>query len=248
MAISVDDVYQKVLAVANKEQRGYITPQEFNLFADHSQKEIFEQYFYDLNQFNRIPGNSMGHSDMKDVIESKISAFEIWTDIANTIFDTAGNIDLGQFSLYRIVEVMVDYSSNDNVAAPKEYKLVEEVTAKEYTKYSNSPLAKESEKRPVYIHDAFGFDRIKIIPPATGGVKINYIKKPSTPKWGYVVSQNSNTALWNPGASTDFELHPSEESELVYKILKLAGISMVRDDIMRAGQGMESVQIQQEKQ
>ena len=48
MAISVDRVYQKVLALANKEQRGYITPQEFNLFADHAQMEIFEQYFYDL--------------------------------------------------------------------------------------------------------------------------------------------------------------------------------------------------------
>ena len=43
MAISVDTVYQKVLALANKEQRGYITPQEFNLYADHAQKEIFEQ-------------------------------------------------------------------------------------------------------------------------------------------------------------------------------------------------------------
>ena len=37
MAVSVDRVYQKVLALANKEQRGYITPQEFNLFADHAQ-------------------------------------------------------------------------------------------------------------------------------------------------------------------------------------------------------------------
>ena len=51
--VSVDRVYQKVLAIANKEQRGYITPQEFNLFADHAQKEIFEQYFYDLSQLKR---------------------------------------------------------------------------------------------------------------------------------------------------------------------------------------------------
>ena len=43
--VSVDAVYQKVLAIANKEQRGYITPQEFNLFADHAQMEIFDQYF-----------------------------------------------------------------------------------------------------------------------------------------------------------------------------------------------------------
>ena len=41
--VRVDNVYQKVLALANKEQRGYITPQEFNLFADLAQMEIFEQ-------------------------------------------------------------------------------------------------------------------------------------------------------------------------------------------------------------
>ena len=73
MAISVDRVYQTVLAIANKEQRGYITPQEFNLFANHAQNEIFEQYFYDLNQFRRIPGNSTVTSDPRDIIEEKIS-------------------------------------------------------------------------------------------------------------------------------------------------------------------------------
>ena len=57
MAVSVDTVYQRVLALANKEQRGYITPQEFNLFANQAQMDIFEQYFYDINQFGKIPGN-----------------------------------------------------------------------------------------------------------------------------------------------------------------------------------------------
>ena len=58
MAIKmIDTVYQTVLAIANKEQRGYITPQEFNLFANHAQADIFEQYFCDLNQFKRVPRN-----------------------------------------------------------------------------------------------------------------------------------------------------------------------------------------------
>ena len=34
MPINVDTVYQKVLTIANKEQRGYITPQEFNLYSN----------------------------------------------------------------------------------------------------------------------------------------------------------------------------------------------------------------------
>ena len=47
MAVNIDRVYQKVLAIANKEQRGYITPQEFNLMADKAQMEIFNNYFHD---------------------------------------------------------------------------------------------------------------------------------------------------------------------------------------------------------
>ena len=62
--VSVDNVYQKVLALANKEQRGYITPQEFNLFADHAQMDIFEQYFYDLEQRQRGIGNELDYGDI----------------------------------------------------------------------------------------------------------------------------------------------------------------------------------------
>ena len=50
------------------------------------------------------------------------------------------------------------------------------------------------------------------------------------------------------GKTTHFELHPAEESELVYKILKFAGIPMAKLDIMRAGQVQEQSQQQQEKQ
>ena len=41
MAVNIDTVYQRVLAVANKEQRGYITPQEYNLYANQVQMDIF---------------------------------------------------------------------------------------------------------------------------------------------------------------------------------------------------------------
>ncbi len=77
MAVSVDRVYQTVLAIANKEQRGYITPQEFNLFANQAQNEIFEQYFHDLKLFLRIPGNKTVTSDPREMIEEKISIFRV---------------------------------------------------------------------------------------------------------------------------------------------------------------------------
>ena len=67
--VNIDTVYQRVLTLANKEQRGYITPQEFNLLANQAQMNIFEQYFYDINQFQRMPGNDTGHSDVLAILE-----------------------------------------------------------------------------------------------------------------------------------------------------------------------------------
>ena len=83
--VNIDTVYQKVLAIANKEQRGYITPQEFNLFADYAQKDIFEKYFYDVNQFKRVPGNSTDYSNMLNNLEEKISLFEIFDELLNVV-------------------------------------------------------------------------------------------------------------------------------------------------------------------
>ena len=65
--VRVDTVYQRVLAIANKEQRGYVTPLEFNLYANQAQMDIYEQYFYDLNQFSRVPGNDTEYSDIVNI-------------------------------------------------------------------------------------------------------------------------------------------------------------------------------------
>ena len=81
MAVSIDTVYQRVLAILNKEQRGYVTPQQFNLFANQAQLDIFEQYFYDINQFGRVPGNDTEFSDMLNILNEKISIFEVNDDM-----------------------------------------------------------------------------------------------------------------------------------------------------------------------
>ena len=91
MAINIDKVYQRVLAIANKEQRGYITPQEFNLFANQAQMNIFEQYFYDINQFDRTRGNSTEYADISSILEEKIAPFKVNNQSA-IVTDTAANL------------------------------------------------------------------------------------------------------------------------------------------------------------
>ena len=82
MPVPIDTVYQRVLTLANKEQRGYITPQEFNLLANQAQMEIFEQYFYDIKTYTVLPGNTEEYSDPLNVLYEKISEFETTQDDA----------------------------------------------------------------------------------------------------------------------------------------------------------------------
>jgi hypothetical protein len=90
MAVSVDTVYQRVLAIANKEQRGYITPQEFNLLANQAQMEIFEQYFYDINQFERVRPNDTEYSNPLHILEEKISLFKVSQNVFTLLSNTPG--------------------------------------------------------------------------------------------------------------------------------------------------------------
>jgi hypothetical protein len=76
MAINVNTVYQTVLLILNKEQRGYLTPLEFNKTGTQAQLEIFENYFDSLNQQIRIPQTDTDYADRVVNLDEKISIFK----------------------------------------------------------------------------------------------------------------------------------------------------------------------------
>jgi hypothetical protein len=76
MAINVDTVYKTVLLILNKEQRGYMTPDEFNKVATQVQLEIFESYFDSLNQQLRVPDNDSEYADRIKNIDGELSIFK----------------------------------------------------------------------------------------------------------------------------------------------------------------------------
>tara|TARA_R110002167_G_scaffold122228_3_gene300657 strand:- start:844 stop:1575 length:732 start_codon:yes stop_codon:yes gene_type:complete len=242
MAVSVDTVYQTVLALANKEQRGYITPQEFNLFANHAQQDIFEQYFYDLNQFKRVPGNNDTETDVVTLIEDKISLFStnatLFTssdDGVNSKFELPEDNTMVNTtnSFYRLVDIRTSGGV-----------IVNKLSRKDFWLANQSPLTRGSNARPnFYIQQ----NNIWVnAPTMVNKIVVNYIRKPLLPKWGYVVVGGS--AMYNSdGGTQDFELHPSEEQNLVIKIAKLAGIAIKDAGLAQAAAQQEVSNIQQEK-
>ena len=242
MAVSIDNVYQKVLAIANKEQRGYITPQEFNLFANQAQMEIFEQYFYDINQFSRVVGNETEYSDMVSLLEEKISKFEKFKQAVSSV---SGNEITLPADVHRLGTVFYAVGSAYDVE-------VEKVGKKDLEYMSRTALYAPVESRPVYTRKSNTL--LKLFPASpstsysTSTVTCNYIAKPATVKWTYVVINNK--AIHNSSASdlVNFELHESEENELVFKILGLAGVSIQDYNLTQIANTKEAATVSQQKQ
>jgi hypothetical protein len=134
------------------------------------------------------------------------------------------------------------------------------LSPKEYSLRSRSSLTKPSNSRPVFIKYNNGYDRIKIYPhpvnsdgtpitvldPQSPRVRADYTRKPTKPNWAYVVINNK--PLYNTTSAVDFELHASEEAELVYRILSLAGVAIEKTQLSQVAGALGSAQIQQEKQ
>jgi len=77
-------------------------------------------------------------------------------------------------------------------------------------------------------------------------VRVDYIRNPKTPNWSYIMVNEK--ALYNSTASIDFDLHSAEESELVYRILALAGIAINKPQLTQVAAALEQAKVQQEKQ
>lgn len=235
MAINVDTVYQKVQSILNKEQRGFLSPQKFNLHANHVQLDIFEQYLYDLAQFIRVPGNSTEYSDIISVLEQKISLFE--TESTTPTFNTP------YFALpsdcYRLGSVF--YGQNE--CTP--------VTRKEYNYIMKSPIGRPDDTRPIFIKDINGIkvsgtslftDAI----PSANPITMQYVKIPADPVWGY--TELFGVESYNASTSTNFELDPSEETDLVIKILALAGLEIKDLSVYQVAEQTDMTESQLEKQ
>jgi hypothetical protein len=238
--VNIDTVYQRVLALANKEQRGYITPLEFNLLANQAQMDIFEQYFYDLNQFALEKESGIEFSSTIDTLDEKIEIFQL-----STVTDQT---NIGAFfpsDMYKLGAIRLIISPAPGLNAV----LIEHVSQDKFLKVLNSPLTTPSNNRPIYFRQGDLFivwgDNKGILPPCTNCISINYIRQPNSVEWGYNVVVDE--ALYNSGKSTNFELHSSEQTKLVIKILELAGIVINKPGLVSIAAQKEASKVQQEK-
>jgi hypothetical protein len=211
MAVSVNTVYRTVLLILNKEQRGYLTPDEFNKTAAQVQLDIFNEYFEDLNQQLRVPGNDSEYSDRIKNLEEKIAIFQS----SGTCNAVTGGFRLpiltSPYEFYKLGTVIY----NDE-------KEIQYVQPNELLEFNLSPITKPSKYWPVYTYKNF---IISVYPKTiTTGISCTYIRKPLNPIWNFTATPPNYQYVYNPIGSQDFELHPTEQVNLITRILLYSGI------------------------
>ena len=232
--INVDTVYQTVQALVNKEQRGYLTPQEFNLFVNQVQQDIYEQYFYDLNAFRekRPEAHLLGDS-VSQLMEKIRNPVGVTYAIQNVGSGTAlpagrvGRIFLGQGGARRTLR-LGDPDEIQNLRA-----------SRWHVDNTDDILYFDDGDKQIQVWDVGG-NQIT-------GSQIDCEVITGVPRlafWGYTVVNEK--PMYNPAASRDIDLDATEQSDVVMKILKLAGISIEAPQVVGVASQEEQMNIQQE--
>ncbi len=223
--ISVDQVYKTVQRILNKEQRGYFPPNEFNFFADLANTEVFENYFYELNQYMAQPAvdeDEEKYGVISELLTEKIHMFEQETSVSS------GQVNFSDIEdFYRFGDI--------NGAA---YDL-EEVDEKEFKKIFRSPLTSSRGGNGIFYRNLNGLF-------TNSSATLTYVRKPVTPNWAYTTM--AGKPLYDGATSVDFELHPSDLPDVVVKIAGYAGVAIKAPDVAQAVTAKEQILDQSEKQ
>jgi hypothetical protein len=206
MAINVDAVYKTVLLILNQQQRGYMTPDEFNKVGTQVQLNIFEKYEDDLNQQYRMPQNDTEYANRVKNIEQKLQFFQRTGATAYV----GPHFTLTPTDIYRLGSVY--YNGEE---------LTQYSQRNEITQLLLSPLTKPTTDFPVYLYEQ---DLLYLYPTTIqAGVTISYLKKPADINWGYSVGALGQF-LYNSAGSVNFELSVTEQTNVVTRILAYAGV------------------------
>lgn len=75
----INTVRATVLSIANKNNFGYITPNDFNLYAKQAQLDIFEDYFYQYNSWLVKQNARVSGSGYADIVKGLVEVLDYFS-------------------------------------------------------------------------------------------------------------------------------------------------------------------------
>lgn len=180
----INSVRQTVMSVLNKNNYGYISPSDFNLFAKQAQLDLFENYFYSYNyQISKENArqSGTGYADITKGLEEVIDTFSVQLPLLN-----AGG------SLYFLPSLTT--TSNDYYLINKNLVYNREL-AEGTTTSTNGGGVKVADSTASFIND--GVVVGDIVSTVTGGITYNTIIITVTSATELIVAPTSGAIVWN---------------------------------------------------
>lgn len=227
----INNVRNTVLTILNKENRGYLTPEQFNSYARYAQQNIFNQYFAEYTRMVAMKNARRLGSDYGDRVRELQANIDVFTTVST--LTKSGDSYPKPLDIFKPLSLRYNGSVVDEVSVSKEMYL------------DSANLSGPSELYPVFVDKNNKY----FVKPSTisSSVELVYIRIPSEPKWTYVMV--ADNPIFNPSALDyqDFELGPDAEVNLVLEICKLAGVTIREADITQAAVGLDNVNTQKDK-
>lgn len=239
--ISINYIRNATLFILNKSNLGYIGVDEFNIFCGLAQQDIFENLFFQYNQFvnrqnKRLTGTD--YADLPKNLREQIDVFAEYTLPTNFTYQSSTNTwNYIKSDLYRVENLsLVKTSTNKKID-------VEEVNKRQLNMMLNSEMTKPSLLFPVYEKVGAGFRVFPTI-PTTHSLEMFYLRTPKSPKWTFT-NVNGNP-VYNGGASDlqNVELHQSLLIPFITKVLAYCGLSIREEEIKQYANSEEVKKIQ----
>ena len=254
--VNVNAVYQTVLLILNQQQRGYITPDEFNKIGTQAQLSMFEAYASDLNQQYRLPQNDTEYANRIKNIEDKLQFFQRTAtptyDAATGTFITLDFTDFIDPAINAPNPVVVGTLGTTNdvlyrlgTVFYKDYDLGQYTQPNELRQLLLSPLTQPTEKFPLYTYEN---NVLRIYPSSIqSDITFTYLAKPNDVVWGFQLGAQGQYE-YNQQSSVQFGLDQSEQEELILRILSYAGVIIQDPAIVQAATQQVALQDNNEKQ
>ena len=244
----INSVRNTVLSVLNKNNYGYISPADFNLFAKQAQLTIFEGYFSSYNNaINKENARKSGteYADASKSISESIDIFSVTGALG--IVTPGVNI----YNLPSLATTADDYYLLNKVLCYSDAAVflgeAEAVSHSKITMLNNSMLLAPSDGYPAYTIEG----NLLTVYPATinaaAQVEAQYIRYPFDPNWTYA-NVTGGEPMYDPGQDDfqNFEVPIDDEPQLVNLILQMCGISIREGEVYQYAQTEETQNLQQQ--
>ena len=242
--VNINTVYTTVLYILNKEQRGYVTPAEFNSLATLVQDEIFESYFPDGNQVNRQNQNNTQNDteffNMFKDISYKLYPFERTAQFTyNAGAGVLGWEYTGAGTIFKLGEIISTY----NTTNPQYDSITELASQSDFSKITRSTLTAPTMQYPLCTTGTGPNNSVLIkVSPQPNALNVNALFTPVAPEWKFTTGSLGQYIF--SGASVNFELDISEQTNLIIGILKYCGL-IINDPTIIQSAAAEAQEIEQ---